>query len=124
MPDFVMNRDLTLNSIHGHTIAFKKGETTHVPPVLVKEVVAAGGLPPDGEQVVLEDPAKKDKGPEDADERTLLIFDAFKAILERGNREDFTAGNAPHAKAVTKVLGWDVSAAERDAAWAEFQKAE
>ena len=124
MPDFVMNRDLTLNSIHGHSIAFKKGVTTHVPKALIPEVVAAGGLPPDGEQVVLEDPVDKDKGPEDAGERQIMMIAAFEEIIARNNRDDFTAGNTPHAKALSKVLGWTVSAAERDAAWAEFQKAE
>lgn len=121
MPEFVMNRDLMLNSVHGHTVDFKKGVPTHVPPALVREVVAAGGLPPDGEQVVLADAGGKDMGPEDKDDRFAMIFAAFEQIITKNDRDDFTAGNAPHAKAVSKAVGWDVSAAERDQAWADFK---
>ena len=121
MTKFVMNRDLTLNSVHGHAVEFLKDQPTHVPPALVKEVVAAGGLPEDGKQVVIEDPGKKDKGPEDAEERKLMIFTAFEDIIKRNDRNDFTAGGAPHAKAVSKLLGFEVIAAERDQAWADFQ---
>jgi hypothetical protein len=78
-------------------------------------------LPPDGKQVVVEDPESKDKGPDDKDDRNAMIFAAFDEIITRNDRNEFTAGNAPHAKAVSKVVGWEVTAAERDQAWADYK---
>ena len=42
---YSLNRNHTLNTTTGHTIAFKKGELTHVPTEAVAAVLAIGGVP-------------------------------------------------------------------------------
>jgi len=116
---FIFFRDKTVASTSGHTIGFKKGEPTHVPPEAIKDVIAAGGVPEDEEF----DPDPKPEGviePSDPVERQAAIFKAFETIVKRGRREDHTAGGTPHQKALAAELGWPLQAKERDAAWVAF----
>ncbi len=46
------------------------------------------------------------------------------AIPELDPDEDFTRSGAPAVKALERVVGWDVTMADRTAAWVEFQKAQ
>lgn len=117
---FTMNRNHVVASTSGHVLKFTKGEPMEVPPEAVREVMAVGGLPEDED--FDPSPPKKDgpQEPSDPIERQIKLFDAFAAIVERGRREDFTAGGTPHQKALATELGWPVPAKERDAAWVEF----
>ena len=118
--NFIFYRDRVVSSTSGHVIGFKKGEPTYVPPEARKDVIAAGGVPED-ESFDPEPP--KPEGPQeptDPDERKLALFEAFSALVKKGVREDFTAGGTPHQKALATLLGWQVPAKERDAAWVEF----
>lgn len=117
---FIMHRDRVVASTMGHAIRFEKGQPTHVPPELYREVIAAGGIPEE------ELPDDDDTGklgsdePHDPDAREKELFAAFEALIERAKREDFTASGAPHTKALQEVLGWKVEGKERDQAWAAF----
>lgn len=116
--EFVMMRDRTVASVLGHSIEFKKGVPTHVPPALVNEVIAAGGVTKDE---MPEDEVKKTIEPTDPVERSGLIQEAIKIVVERANRDDFTATGAPSPKVLSAELGWVVNAKERDAEWGRFQ---
>jgi hypothetical protein len=119
---FVFPRDRVVASVYGHVIQFKKGEPTHVPPEMYREVVAVGGVPE--EELDLDKP--KGDGPQepvDPVERKKAIMGAFEALVLRGKREDFTAGGQPHRKALTRELGWQVMDKERDPLWIEFNQA-
>lgn len=115
---FVLNRDKTLNSVMGHSIAFKKGEPTHVPKECVNEALAIGAVP----EEELPDEPQGNGAPTDPDERKLAMFEAFEKIILDNHPNDFTAGNAPKTSAVVRILGWEVTGNERDVAWAEFQR--
>lgn len=121
---FVFHRDRTVSSTSGHSIAFKKGEPTHVPPEMVRDVIAVGGVPEDETF----DPDAEDKSkstePTDPEVRRSEAYAAFKVIVEGGKREDFTAGGQPHPKALKALLGWPLNGKERDALWVDFNKAE
>jgi hypothetical protein len=43
--NFILNRDRTVVSTLGHSVEFKKGVPTYVPPVLYAEVSAVGAMP-------------------------------------------------------------------------------
>lgn len=43
------------------------------------------------------------------------------ARLDPENPDHFTSSNKPQVDALTQLLGWPVTAAERDEAWAQFQ---
>lgn len=118
---FVMLRDRVVASVTGHAVEFKKGEPTHVPAAMYKEVLAAGGVP---EDELPDDDAKKTVEPTDAEERAGLLAEAIKIIVERARREDFGATGAPNVKVLSTELGWTVNAQERDIAWAQFQAAD
>jgi hypothetical protein len=123
---FIMRRDRTVASTLGHAIEFKKGVPTHVPPALIKQVLEVGGEPADAEELKDDPRDEKPAGgktePGDPDEREKQILEAMELIVTEGKRESFTAGGAPHNKALTALLGWAPDAKERDAAWTKFQQ--
>jgi hypothetical protein len=116
--EFMMLRDRMVTSVFGHSIEFKKGVPTHVPPALYAEVLAAGGVP---KEELPEEDASKVVEPSDPHVRSEKIQVAIAALVERGKREDFTANGSPHPKALSVELGWPVASKERDAEWARFQ---
>lgn len=118
---FVFHRERTIASVFGHVIHFPKGEPTHVPPEVYREVIAVGGVPE--EELDLDKPVPKDGKPEPVDPvaREKALFDAFEVIVLRNKRGEFTAGGQPHLKTLHRELGWDISDKERDLAWVKFQ---
>lgn len=117
---FVMNRTRTIASVMGLSIEFEKGVPTSVPAYMYQEVIAAGGVPEDelnDDDLKAGNPNK----PADADAQTLAIFEVFEKLALRNVREEFTAGGQPHLSVLAKELGWNVTAKERDVAWAEFR---
>lgn len=118
---FTLNRNLTLHSVLGHSIRFVKGEPTFVPTPLIPEVVALGATAVDNEpgiEVPEEKPVVREP---DEQERGLAILAAVELIIERNNRMDFTAGGSPTAKAVEKIVGFDVYTREVNAALQDYR---
>lgn len=119
---FVSKRNRMVASTMGHTIEFKAGEPTYVPPLMHKEVMDLGIDPVDDDYDPEAD--KKASGavqrPVDPKELQAAVFVAFEKVLARGVREEFDASSAPHVKAVIKETGWKVTQKERDAFWTEF----
>lgn len=116
---FMLPRNRTLVSTCGLSIEFKKGEYHLVPPAMYADVIAAGGV--SEEEIPEDEMPKGPAAPEDALKREEAMFAVFEAVVLRGQREDFTAGGAPHNAVMSRELGWAVSAKERDTAWAKFQ---
>lgn len=117
---FVLHRNRVVASTMGLSIHFKKGEPSYVPPFMYPEVIAAGGVPEeelDDDDLKTGNPNK----PSDPDAQTLAIFEVFEKLALRNVREEFTAGGQPHLSVLAKELGWNVTAKERDVAWAEFR---
>lgn len=119
---FVFYRERTIASPLGHVIHFPKGELVHVPPELYKEILAAGGVPEDEAEIQkIEDSTQKPAStvePTDPTERMGLITLAMEDMVRDNVREEFTANSQPHLRALKKRLGWAVTDAERDVAWA------
>lgn len=118
---FTMPRDRVVVSTLGHSIEFKKGVATPVPPALYDIVQQHGAVP---EEELPEDTKPQSKVPTDPAERSSQIQTAIELLVLRKQREDFTAGGAPHAKVLSAELGWTVDATERDAEWTKFQQTE
>lgn len=115
---FKFPRNRVISSIFGHSIEFKKGEWTHVPPALYNEVIAAGGV--SEEELPDDEKPPPAPTPEAAAERELLLFAAFEDIVKKNSRTDFTAGGMPHLGPLSQRLGFTIEAKERDAAWMKF----
>lgn len=118
---FMMPRNRTLATKMGHTIEFKKGELTHVPPECHDEVIAVGGVP---ETEIEEDKRNENERPANPLEVKAEVFKVFEAMKLKNDSKEFTAGGLPHPRAILQRLGWVVDAKERDALWAEFTQAE
>lgn len=116
--NFTLGRDKTVATLQGHTIVFKKGEPTHVPPECYKEVIAVGAIP---EEEVPE-PARNENEPKDPEARKAKIFQAFKTIKEGNIRDNFGGTGTPKVEAVSTIVGFRIDSRERDALWQEFIK--
>lgn len=116
---FTYHRNHVLASVLGLSVEFKKGVPTHVPPELYNEAVAIGAVPED--EIQDEKPAVKTNEPTDPNKRKEDIFAAFDMLALRNERTDFTAGGAPRDQVLESILGWKLSAKERDALWTEFK---
>ncbi|RDE25129.1 hypothetical protein DV711_06115 [Motiliproteus coralliicola] len=46
---------------------------------------------------------------------------AIAELVSGGNPDDFSKSGKPHVKSIERVLCRDITAGERDAAWAEFE---
>jgi len=115
--DFVLNRNKTIASKFGHSIEFKKGVPTHVPPEAWAEVQAHGAIPEN--EIDLEEETKVVELT--AEQRKTQIFAAFEAIVAENDRESFTGNGLPDAKKVSEVAGFTIKADERTALWGEFR---
>lgn len=124
---FVSNRDITVSSTLGHSLDFKKGVPTHVPPIMRKICIERGILPVEGVEeavVMLEEAERGPKlhlAPDDVDERKEAIEKACREIAKRNHSDDFTGGGIPNANAVTAALGWKVNQVEIREIWKELR---
>jgi hypothetical protein len=116
---FVMNRDKVIGGTYGHFIGFKKGVPMEVPKIMWEDVMAAGGVP---ESEITEEENYTPPVIVTTQEREDLYFKAFKAIIERNERGDFTASGLPNSKVLEKMLGFQVVNKERDTYWTKFME--
>jgi hypothetical protein len=116
--NYVSNRDITVSSITGHSIEFKKGVPTKCPPNMHSELLIQGIVPEDPVEEVPVDPGTQ--APQDPQVFKDAVFAAFEKIALRNDRNDFTATGAPHLSPLAKELGWTMTAKERDAAFAAW----
>lgn len=116
---FILNRNRTLATTMGHTIEFRKGEPTHVPPECRAEVIAIGAV----SETELEDDLKPEHGrPVDPLAVEAAVFEAFEKLVLKNDSKEFTAAGLPHPKALERILGWRIDAGERDTLWAKFNQ--
>lgn len=123
MPLFTLHRNYVLRTTKGHTITFRKGEPTSVPPVIVSDAVAIGAIAVDGDVNVLGDEAVPTPSMT-PDERKAKVFEAFGKMKIRNERNDFTASGVPDARRLQPLLGFEITSKERDTYWTEFRALE
>lgn len=120
MPEFTLNRTYRLISKTGHTIQFIKGEPVFVPLPCKAEAIAIGAVPVDGDTNVLEDePVKVELSAEQREEQLIA---AFKLLLERNERGDFTGQGIPSIPALKKIVDFNPDKKEVEALWNDFRK--
>lgn len=124
MPEYVLSRDYALRSTRGHMLNFVKGQPTWVPPEVVKEAIAIGAEPVDGERPDVLPPEVVVKEAPSGQEREDLIVEAIREVVTENDSKNFTAAGEPHVKVLEKILGFDIDAGERLAAWRRFKSEE
>lgn len=113
----VTNRDVTLNTTLGHSIAFKKGVPTYVPPIIFAQALAIGAVPEDGSSPSMEEPRRPNAAPLDPDTKNAQIRKVIEDLTVRNERGDFTAAGLPAVDAVVRELGYRVTAKEIAGVW-------
>lgn len=122
LPKLTLNRNYVLTTTKGHSIAFKKGEPTHVPAIVYQDAIAIGAQPADGSDPDVLQDEKVNKAPADPAERNPLILAAIEKIVAGNERKNFTAAGSPTVKAVERELGFDVDAREVAGVWQEYHE--
>lgn len=95
----------------GHTIVIER-DGTEVPPMFRREAIARGCL------------ASQDEVPDTTADRTQLIRNALKAMLDGANEGDFTAEGKPNLRVLKSKCGFDVTREEADALFDEVSEAD
>lgn len=117
--NFVLNRNKTLISTHGHGVVFKKGVPVYVPQVLWPEAQALGAIP---ESEIDEEERVPTKEPANPVEREDAIFAGFAQLVKSKQRESFSGTGYPHVKALASVIGFVIDAKERDGLWSRYKQ--
>src|SRR5210317_1662944 len=120
MPEFTLHRNHLLRTTKGFTIKFEANKPVYVPPVAVPDAVAIGAQPIGQDVEVLPD-EKPVEVPLTITQRKERMFEAFKTLMARNERNDFTASGSPNAKKVAAMVGFEVSTNERNSLWDEFR---
>ena len=115
---FKLNRDQTVSGTVGHTIEFKKGEATHVPPDMYTAVLSIGAEPLEG--VDEKEDKKKAPPPMDVAERRKQLLTGMEVLANENDSKKFTGTGMPQLKALKDVLGFEVDQAEVKTVWAEY----
>lgn len=120
--NFVMNRNITVTGLSGHSVTFRKGVSKYVPPHMVEECMAKGAVPADGEE--LQAPEEKEpKAPSPVGPvRTERVEEAFNELVATNRREDFSAGGIPKIKPVRDISGiHEMAPREMKELWASYK---
>jgi hypothetical protein len=130
---FISLVDQTVSSTSGHSVGFKAGVPTFVPPVLRPEMKSYGIVAEadmsDAVKTALLNVSEVEPEPEfgfeteptDPAVRKAAFFSAFRKLQERGQRENFLSNGVPHNRPLLALMKFRVTALERDRMWEEFQ---
>jgi hypothetical protein len=120
---FVLHRNYTHASKMGHTITFKKGDPTYVPPECRREVLQIGAIPVDSDGAVdLLDPEKVEVLPISAEDRQEQLLAAFALLEERNHRRDFTGQGLPSLTALAGIIDFEVAKKEVEDLWRAYRE--
>lgn len=50
------------------------------------------------------------------------VLEAVQLLVEEGDPKNFSQEGLPKVKAIENLIGYDINAADRDVAWAQFQQ--
>lgn len=119
-PLLVTNRDVTLTTTLGHSIAFKKGVPVYVPPIIYAQALAIGAVPEDGSSPEMHEVKRPNAAPTDVAVKESDIKRVLHDLIARNERGDFTAAGLPAVDAVVRELGYRVTAKEIAGVWQQI----
>ena len=94
-------------------------EGAEIPQMFVQPAFAAGAIPADVDTDEFVAAPKDTVGKTDQ----ALIQEAIKTMLERNVEDDFTVSGLPNRKALSKLVGMNVTAEEATIAWRAINEA-
>lgn len=120
---YVSLRDIVVPTLDGYALRFVAGEPIQVPNFknTIAAVAAAGCVPADEVKVRV-----KTSTIEEVSETAMLaradeVVAAIGALVAEGSAINFNRAGQPQVRSLEKILGYDITPAERDAAWKTFQ---
>ena len=102
----VSDKRITVPSLNGSIILFMPGQPVEVEERDVPACRDRGCVPTNKVEAVVQ-----------TMDRIEEIANAIQTLLDEGDEKNFTSMGDPKVKPIEKVLGYDITAAERDAAW-------
>lgn len=101
---FVSNRNIVVGGTMGYAIEFKAGVPQEVPKRMWDECMSRGILPED--DLPEDAPTPVGAVPDDEAVIEARIIDAFKTIVTRQQRGDFTGAGYPSVASVSQLVGF------------------
>lgn len=117
---FVLNRDLDIISIFGHSVSFKEDVPRHIPVVMEAEVRAIGAQRPKGYQANKPKPKAAAVTPDD---RAARIRKACEEMYAENDGTKFSANNFPKTEFLSELTGLTVTKEERDTIFQDVKDA-
>lgn len=109
----VSQKRVTVPSLNGSIILFLPGQPVEVEERDVPACKDRGCVPADKVQAVVETLDRIDE-----------ITNAIQLLLDEGDEKNFTSLGDPKVKPIERILGYDITADERDQAWGTIQGSE
>jgi len=103
-------------AVNGIAIRMESGVEQDVRDLLVETAISQGCTKV-GARI-----RAKTKPVEETQPAATPIVDAIGLLVEEGNPKNFGRDGTPKVRAVETLLGYDISAADRDVAWDIFQE--
>lgn len=98
----------------GDTLTIQPDGSTEVPTRFRREAIARGCVPAGVGTDEPEAPKEKTK--------QELIVEAINKLLDADDEDSFTGDGKPKTTAIEKLVGFNLTAGERDAVWAIVEK--
>jgi len=102
----VSQKGTSVPSLFGNIITFQPGKPLEVAECDVRACKDRGCVPADKVEAVVE-----------AMDRMEEITGAIQTLLDEGDDTNFTSMGDPKVKPIERILGYDISAEERNQAW-------
>ena len=128
---YVTNRTVTIKG-YGYAIGFTPGKPAYVPPLLRStarqigavpdasdvEIVASGETVVDA-QALAQEPGLSTGAPIETQvtQNDEAVLEAMSLLAAENNPDDFGASNKPHVKKIEALIGFDITAEQRDQLW-------
>lgn len=120
--EMIALRNVTLRTLSGYCVKFKKNEPAMVPMNCVEEAMAIGAVPVEPKDIEPEEPKFT---PEPVGlEREEAIMTAMDMLVEENARNKFTAGGKPTRAAMRDALGFEIDNREINQMWSKYKNTE
>lgn len=106
----VSQKRISVPSLNGSVIVFFPGQPMEVDERDVRACKDRGCIPADTVESVSQTLDRADE-----------ITSAIQLLLDEGDETNFTSMGDPKVKPIERILGYDITAEERDTAWEMFQ---
>lgn len=119
----ISKNSMLVSSVSGQSAWFEAGVAREVPQSLVDQCIELGAYPHDQKEPAVVDAGDQIEVNEVSNEdRIMEVVSACEVLVAEGNEANFSKNDEPKVRALENVLGYDITADQRDEAWAELSR--